>query len=188
VQDTIQAHYDDTYSRKLMLEFKPQADTVLGEYLSAKGSNAIEQGPGAQARLKELREAYLAKAANPRMKRMLEERLGTFEVEAYDRMANHSRKEQYTLDKTTTESERDAAKNDVAMAYDDPAKQAAARAVGIAALDRLGKLEGWGIGPATPVTEVTIKVSAATGAQVKELLKKLPDGMTFELSLEKEDN
>ena len=56
------------------------------------------------------------------------------------------------------------------------------------ALNLIGKLEGWGIGPATPVTEVTIKVSAATGAQVKELLKKLPDGMTFELTLEKEDN
>jgi hypothetical protein len=55
------------------------------------------------------------------------------------------------------------------------------------ALNLIGKLEGWGIGPATPVTEVTIKVIAATGAQVKEMLKKLPDGMTFELSLEKDD-
>ena len=54
------------------------------------------------------------------------------------------------------------------------------------ALNLIGKLEGWGIGPATSVTEVTIKVSTATGAQVKELLKKLPDGMTFELTLEKE--
>ena len=54
-------------------------------------------------------------------------------------------------------------------------------------LNLIGKLEGWGIGPATPVAEVSIKVSAATGAQLKELLKKLPDGMTFELSLEKED-
>lgn len=53
-------------------------------------------------------------------------------------------------------------------------------------LNLIGKLEGWGIGPATPVTEVTIRVSAATGAQLKELLKKLPDGMTFELSLDKE--
>ena len=43
------------------------------------------------------------------------------------------------------------------------------------------------IGPATKVAEVSIKVSAATGAQLKELLKKLPDGMTFELTLEKED-
>lgn len=55
-------------------------------------------------------------------------------------------------------------------------------------LNLIGKLEGWGIGPATPVAEVAIKVSAATGAQLKELLKKLPDGMTFELSLEKEDD
>ena len=55
-------------------------------------------------------------------------------------------------------------------------------------LNLIGKIEGWGIGPATKVAEVSIKVSAATGAQLKELLKKLPDGMTFELSLEKEDN
>lgn len=55
-------------------------------------------------------------------------------------------------------------------------------------LNLIGKLEGWGIGPATPLAEVSLKVSAATGAQLKELLKKLPDGMTFELSLEKEDN
>ena len=54
-------------------------------------------------------------------------------------------------------------------------------------LNLIGKLEGWGIGPATQVAEVRIKVTAATGAQLKELLKKLPDGMTFELSLEKED-
>jgi hypothetical protein len=54
-------------------------------------------------------------------------------------------------------------------------------------LNLIGELEGWGIGPATQVAEVSIKVSAATGAQLKELLKKLPDGMTFELNIEKED-
>jgi len=54
-------------------------------------------------------------------------------------------------------------------------------------LNLIGKLEGWGIGPATPVSEITIKVPTATGAQLRELLKRLPDGMTFELSLEKED-
>lgn len=59
-------------------------------------------------------------------------------------------------------------------------------------LNLIGKLEGWGIGPATQVSEVAIKIRTAsgshlTGAQLKELLKKLPDGMTFELTLEKED-
>lgn len=53
-------------------------------------------------------------------------------------------------------------------------------------LNLIGKLEGWGIGPATQVDEVSIKASSATGAQLKELLKKLPDGMTFELSIAKE--
>lgn len=53
-------------------------------------------------------------------------------------------------------------------------------------LNLIGKLESWGIGPATPVKSVAIKVDSATGAQLKELLKKLPDGMTFELSLDKE--
>ena len=55
-------------------------------------------------------------------------------------------------------------------------------------LNLIGKIEGWGIGPATRVAEVSIKVSTATGAQLKELLKKLPEGLTFELNLEKEED
>ena len=55
-------------------------------------------------------------------------------------------------------------------------------------LNLIGKLEGWGIGPATKVADVAIKLSAANGAQLKELLKKLPDGMTFEISLEREED
>lgn len=60
-------------------------------------------------------------------------------------------------------------------------------------LNLVGKLESWGIGPATHVSDVSIKVSATSGtqlsgAQLKELIKKLPDGLTFELSLEKESN
>lgn len=55
-------------------------------------------------------------------------------------------------------------------------------------LNLIGKLESWGVGPATQLGNITIKVGTASGAQVKDLLRKLPDGMTFELSLEKEDN
>ena len=55
-------------------------------------------------------------------------------------------------------------------------------------LNLIGKLEGWGVSATTQVSEVSIKISSATGYQLKELLKKLPDGMTFELSLEKEDS
>jgi energy-coupling factor transporter ATP-binding protein EcfA2 len=55
------------------------------------------------------------------------------------------------------------------------------------ALNHIGQLESWGIGPATPVQEVTLRISSATGAQLKDILKKLPDGLTFDLSLEQEE-
>jgi len=55
-------------------------------------------------------------------------------------------------------------------------------------LNLIGKIEGWGIGPATRVSEVSIKLPAATGAQLKELLKRLPESLIFELNLEKEDD
>ena len=51
----------------------------------------------------------------------------------------------------------------------------------------MGKLETWSIGPATPVHNVRVTLDAATGAQLQKLLKKLPDGLTYSLDLEKED-
>jgi hypothetical protein len=55
------------------------------------------------------------------------------------------------------------------------------------ALNLMGRVESWGIGPATNVRTVTVRVESATGAQLQKLLKNLPDGMTYELSLEKEE-
>lgn len=55
------------------------------------------------------------------------------------------------------------------------------------ALNLMGRVENWGIGPATNVRTVTVKVDSATGAQLQKLLRSLPDGMTYELSLEKEE-
>ena len=45
----------------------------------------------------------------------------------------------------------------------------------------------WSITPATPVQLVTITLEAATGAQLKKLLEKLPDGMIYGLALDRED-
>jgi hypothetical protein len=50
----------------------------------------------------------------------------------------------------------------------------------------LGEVEKWDISAATNVTNVNINVSQMTGAQLTELLKKLPDGVTYALNLEKE--
>jgi hypothetical protein len=50
----------------------------------------------------------------------------------------------------------------------------------------LGEVEKWGISATTSVTNININISQMTGAQLTELLKKLPDGVTYSLNLEKE--
>jgi hypothetical protein len=56
------------------------------------------------------------------------------------------------------------------------------------ALNLLGKVESWGIGPGTQLQTMCLMVDNLTGAQLQDLLKKLPDGMTYELDVEKEDD
>ncbi len=55
------------------------------------------------------------------------------------------------------------------------------------ALNLLGKVETWGITTGTQLQDVQLKVASLTGAQLNELLKKLPDGITYELILNKEE-
>jgi len=56
------------------------------------------------------------------------------------------------------------------------------------ALNLLGKTEAWGINAGTQLQALQLKVDRLTGAQLQELLKRLPDGMTYELAIEKEDS
>ena len=70
---------------------------------------------------------------------------------------------------------------------DAPAKTPFATAP-TSGLNLLGQLESWRIGPATPVTNVSLKVDKMTGAQLQQLIKHLPDGVTYGLNLEKEEN
>ena len=53
-------------------------------------------------------------------------------------------------------------------------------------LNLLGKVESWGIGPGTQVQHMSLTVSSLTGAQLDKLIRTLPDGITYELSLNKE--
>lgn len=55
-------------------------------------------------------------------------------------------------------------------------------------LNLLGQIEQWGIRPATPVANVTLTAAKLTGSQLEQLLKRLPDGVTYGLELEKESD
>lgn len=54
------------------------------------------------------------------------------------------------------------------------------------ALNLLGRVESQGIQPGTQLKSLNVKVDSLTGAQLQELLKKLPDGMTYQLDVQKE--
>ena len=53
-------------------------------------------------------------------------------------------------------------------------------------LSLLGKLENWGINKGSKVSDVKLTTSQLTGAQLEQLLKNLPDGVTYSLDLDKE--
>ena len=67
------------------------------------------------------------------------------------------------------------------------ANRAALHAPPTSPLNLIGKVEGWGIGPGSSLHDLSIKVGSLTGAQLQKLLRALPDGMTYELSCEKEE-
>ena len=54
------------------------------------------------------------------------------------------------------------------------------------ALNLLGKIESWGIVAGTQVQDMALKVGSLTGAQLAALLRALPDGITYELRLNRE--
>src|SRR5207249_4839203 len=57
------------------------------------------------------------------------------------------------------------------------------------ALNLYGQVvDQWGIKAATPVSNITLKIPKMTGAQLQQLLKNLPDGVTYGIELEKESN
>jgi Protein of unknown function (DUF499) len=56
------------------------------------------------------------------------------------------------------------------------------------ALNLIGKLEGWGVNAATPISEVTVQLSLETGAQLRDFLRKLPDGITYGLSFDTDES
>jgi len=59
-------------------------------------------------------------------------------------------------------------------------------AAATSALNLLGNIESWGVAPGTQVQDMSLKVSSLTGAQLKEVLLALPDGIAYELSLNRE--
>ena len=56
------------------------------------------------------------------------------------------------------------------------------------ALNQLHQLrDNWAIKPKTALSSITLTIPAATIEQLQDILKKLPEGLTVGLSLQKEE-
>ncbi|KGR75219.1 DUF499 domain-containing protein [Ureibacillus sinduriensis] len=54
-------------------------------------------------------------------------------------------------------------------------------------LNLIGKIERWGINPGTKIKSISLNINEMTGAQLQQLLRVLPDGVTYGLELDKEE-
>lgn len=55
-------------------------------------------------------------------------------------------------------------------------------------LNLLGKLESWNIQSGTQLRYLTLKTDKLTGSQLNKMLRDLPDGITYELDVQKEED
>jgi hypothetical protein len=97
-----------------------------------------------------------------------------------------------TTTPTTTHSDAtpppETDKDSTANIFDEASDFKSLRAPATSSLNLLGKIESWGIGPGTQVRALSLKVDSLTGAQLQDMIRKLPDGVTYELNIVKEES
>lgn len=170
-QDKIQDQFDDTYARRLALDFDAAAKPVVTQFGSQQGKNAIDAAKPTQDALTKLRDETLAKASNPRMKRYLEERL----AEPYSRLSSgvvgHSLGQQQAMAVDTAQSEQALAINEAAGSYADPKLAETSKAKAIDAVRRVGALQGWGT---SKLKAEELKATSAIHTRAFDLMRSDP--------------
>ena len=166
-QEEIQDHADKLAARNLALEYKAKASKRAQEFGSLKGVNAVNESAAAQADIDGLRTETLARASNPRQRAYLEPFIAEAHPDVMNGVADHSRKEQFSYSSDTYAAEAKASANEAALNFVDPEKQAKSFASGDAAIDRLGKLHGWG---PEKIAENKLELRSATHLQVMDTM------------------
>lgn len=142
-QDAIAAAQDENYARHLAVQFKSSVDPIVSEYSTLQGKNAVDRGAATQEEIGRIKEAHLSQAANQRQRNLLSTMI---EGEAGDysgRVGSHAAKQQFVMFENTAKSEMALAADQAARDYGDPQLSAKALGEGVAAIERLGNLNGW---------------------------------------------
>lgn len=143
VQDQINAQNDDTQARALATDAGMRLTTLADEYQSLKAGTAREAQAEYRKRLDEARNEALEQASNPRMRRMLEERLAAQYQRSVQAIGTHAVREQ-RVEREIVLISQEASEVTLAANESDPevADAYLARAVGIR-FDKIEELNGF---------------------------------------------
>lgn len=142
-QDKIDAQFDDTVSRRLTLEYQTRAAQIRSEYEVQEGLNAVSARTQTDEALSKVRDEIFGKAATPRMKAMLQERVSGYFAADSVKVAEHATKQMRVETKRTLVDQRSLAAENAVASWDNPALLEQHEQTALAALDDLADLEGW---------------------------------------------
>lgn len=125
VQDQIDAQNDDTQARKIAMQTDATFSTIENKYKAMQGGNAREAQAGTLAELSKLRDETLKQASNPRMRRLLEDQLGTLYTSTVNSVSSHALREQQA-ERSATLVGQSKFFVDKAVRTEDPIARAAA--------------------------------------------------------------
>lgn len=142
-QDKIEAQFDDTASRRMMLDYQKGAAAIKSNFESLEGMSAVEQRQATEEQLKKLYDETIGKASNPRMKSLATLRIEGLFAEDTVRIGSHSIKQlNVETDKTQLEQINMAAE-EAAANWTDPELLKAHINTGVEVLDAYAQRKGW---------------------------------------------
>lgn len=175
-QDRLNAENDDTQSRLLASNAGNAYSAATSEFTNLRAGQARAQQTAYSDKLNAIRDDALGQASNPRMKRLLEERLAGLHNAASTQMASHAVKEQ--------RAERDAGFgaqvsmfSETAAGASDPVVRDTAIASALAVRrDQLREIDGFDPAASPEVFAAEeLKVSSQIHGRVMDRLLSVPD-------------
>ena len=142
-QDKLDEQFDDTFSRRLMLDYQKGAAAIKTEYEALEGMAAVEARKDADERIKKLYGETMGRASNDRMRQMTSLRIDGLFAEDGLRIGSHAVKQLNVETDKTQLAQIEMASESAAANWSDPKLLDAHINTGVEVLNTFGARKGW---------------------------------------------
>lgn len=142
-QDKLDEQFDDTFSRRLMLDYQKGAAAIKTEYEALEGMAAVEARKDADERIKKLYGETMGRASNDRMRNMTSLRIDGLFAEDGLRIGSHAVKQLNVETDKTQLAQIEMASESAAANWSDPKLLDAHINTGVEVLNTFGARKGW---------------------------------------------